>query len=113
MKRNCWPVVVALALPLALSDCAVKTYPRPVSTKEKLESNLAHSLDNVGAVVHHYCLAAGPGYDVSRQMVQVKNYEFYADPAFRQADRFFRAPEGLPAIHPEKISETASYTAWF
>ena len=113
MKRNYWPLLVALALPLALSDCAVKTYPRPVSTKEKLESNLAHSLDNVGAVVHHYCLAAGPGYDISRQMVQVKNYEFYTDPAFRQADRFFRAPEGLPAIHQEKISETAGYTVWF
>jgi len=106
-------LAMAVVLGLSLCHCAVKTYPRPVTTKEKMQANVAHSADNLAAVLHHYLLAAGPGYDVSRQMVQVKNYEFYANPSFHAAANFYQAPDRLPEIKKELISETATYKMWF
>ncbi len=106
-------VALAVVLGLGLSHCAVKSYPRPVTTKEKVQTNVAHSADNLAAVLHRNFLAAGPGYDVSRQMVQVKNYEFYADPSFHSAVNFYQAPDRLPEIKQELISETPTYKMWF
>lgn len=77
--------------------CAVKTYPRPVTAGEKVQTNVAHAVDTAGAVLYSN-IKTGPGYDLERQKVQV-DYEFYLDPRFRTDPRsFYPRPERPPEI---------------
>lgn len=112
MPKTLTRLIVGAAVAISLSHCAVKTYPRPVTAKEKVQTNVHHEVDNVMAVLHHYLLGPGFGYDVSRQMVQVKNYEFYADPAFHTAANFYQAPPSLPAVKKELIEENDVRSVW-
>ena len=112
VMTNFGRLALAVLISVALSRCAVKTYPRQVSAREKAASNVAYAVDNLGAVAHHYLLAAGPGYDLSRQRVQVPDYNFYLDPAFRQAAAFYQAPDRMPEVKQEKLQETSAYTVW-
>jgi pimeloyl-ACP methyl ester carboxylesterase len=114
MKVSHSKYIIAIVSAIALSNCAVKTYPRPVTAKEKLQTNIAHTVDDIGAVAHHYILAAGPRYDTGRQVPTITNYEFYYDPAFiKDPDKFYLAPEGLPEVTQELMEDTEGYKVYF
>ncbi len=114
MKLTVKRCLILLLVSIACSHCAVKSYPRPVTAGEKAMTNIAHAVDNIGAVGHHYILAAGPGYDVTRQEPTITNFEFYSNPAFiEDPDNFYLAPEGLPDVTKEVMEETGEYTVFF
>jgi dienelactone hydrolase len=98
-------LLIAAMLSLSVCSCAVKTYPRPVTAREKMDSNLAHAIDTAGARLVAR-VDAGPKYDLTRQKATI-DYSYYLDPKFRADPRlFYPAPPSLPAVEVvKKIAE--------
>jgi dienelactone hydrolase len=96
MKRT--PALLLLAVAgMFISSCAVKTYPRPVTAKEKMDTNLAYGIDTAGAKLVAE-VNAGPRYDLSRQRATI-DYNYYLDPKFKADPRlFYPAPSSPPAV---------------
>lgn len=97
-------VTAILVMVAALAcSCAVKNYPRAVTAKEKIDTNVAHAVDTAGAklVVK---LNTGRDYDRSRQMVKV-DYSYYLDPGLHADPRSFYPDPGLPAVEFVKTLE--------
>ena len=74
MKANYIRIILALFLVATLSDCAVKSYPRPVTNKEKMLSNIAHSVDDIGAAFQRNLLFK-PKKNMSRNVPTITNYK--------------------------------------
>ena len=93
-KRN---FILLLGLFLTLvtfSSCAVKDYPREVTSKERVQTNAAYVIDTASA--RSLCALYKPIFSMDKQIVQI-NYDYYLDPAFRENPRsFYPAPDGPP-----------------
>jgi len=87
-------LVIVLTVSWMAGACAVKDYPRAVTTGEKMQTNIAYSVDTTGAVLYS-SLRAGPGYDIERQKVHV-DYDYYLDPKFRDDPRSFYPEIAIP-----------------
>lgn len=110
MRNRAW-VTAFLAVALAGSACAVKTYPRPVSAKEKIDTNVGYGVDTFGARLLSR-IYAGSGYDPDRQRVHI-DYTYYLDPRFREDPRlFYPRPEELPRVDTvKKLAESTDHEA--
>ncbi|HUT55880.1 MAG TPA: hypothetical protein VM658_20990 [bacterium] len=98
-------LLLAAMLSLSASSCAVKTYPRPVTAKEKMDSNVAHAIDTTGAKLMAR-VYTGPDYDLARQHATI-DYSYYLDPKFKADPRlFYPAPGSLPEVEVvERLAE--------
>lgn len=110
-KKNL--LLLALAFAVSLSSCSVKTYPRPVTAKEKADSNVAWRIDTVGAGMMSR-LYTGPRYDLDRQKVHI-DYQYYLDPRFQDHPKlFYPRPEKPPEVQVvEKLAETDQHEILF
>jgi len=106
-------VTLVLAALLALPGCAVRSYPRPVTAKEKAQTNSAFALDTAGAMLLS-SINAGPRYPIKRQMATI-DFQYYLDPRLRQDPRaFYPRPEAAPEVTVvEKLADTPEAEVFF
>ncbi len=104
MKKTAGILFVIFACCI-LTACAVKTYPRQVTAKEKADTNVAWAVDT--SLARYVSGFYKPVFGLDKQVVTV-DYDFYLDPAFRQNPRsFYPAPGAPPEFEArEKLDET-------
>ncbi len=109
MRRKERIINLALAsVFLVLSQCAVHFYPKPVSTEEKIQTNIAHSVDSFAAFLERNFIAY-KSRSPKRQKVMIENYRFYADPKFKDPRNFYRSPPPIKDMKMELLEEGKDY----
>jgi len=93
---------------LALSQCAVHFYPRPVTGTEKAQTNIAHSVDSFTAFLERNLLAY-KSRTPERQKVVLENYYFYADPRFKDPKNFYPPVSAPRDMKMELLEEGKDY----
>jgi len=108
MKRKIMAIVFSALVLSALSQCAVQFYPRPVTEGEKIQSNVAHSIDTFSATMLRTILA-GKASAPERQKLLIENYMFYADPKFRDPKNFYPEPKPITDLKSELFQDKKDY----